>query len=146
MQSRGLGATVGKGVGKAVGKGTPQAQTLRNKQRAVKYAADKARPLAELEADARAMIKTGKPLKTPALKALLRGWNQSYTERLPSGKHRHLKNKELIAKVKAEAELRFALDPGRFVHIYGTVGVDVLTGVADALVETEGTGLVLVDG
>lgn len=43
-------------------------------------------------------------------------------------------------------ELRFALDPGRFVHVYGTVGVDVLTGVADALVETEGTGLVLVDG
>ena len=32
-------------------------------------------------------------------------------ERLPSGKHRYLKKKELIAKVKAEAELRFALDP-----------------------------------
>ena len=33
------------------------------------------------------------------------------TERLPSGKHRHLKKKELLEKVKAEAELRFALDP-----------------------------------
>ena len=57
------------------------------------------------------MIKTGKPLKMPALKALLRGWNQPATERLPSGKHRHLKKKELLEKVKAEAELRFALDP-----------------------------------
>lgn len=42
-------------------------------------------------------------------------------------------------------ELRFGLDRGQFVHVYGTEGVDVLTAMAAALVETEGTGLVLVD-
>ena len=57
------------------------------------------------------LIKTGKAMKRPALKALLRGWNQRVTETLPGGKSRHLKKMELLEKVKAEAELRFALDP-----------------------------------
>ena len=65
---------------------------------------------AELEADARDMIKTGKPLKMPALKALLRGWNQPLSEILPGGKQHVFKKKELLEKVKAQAELRFALD------------------------------------
>ncbi len=43
-------------------------------------------------------------------------------------------------------ELRFALDGGQFVHVYGTAGPDLLLGVAESLVETEGTGLVLLDG
>ena len=80
---------------------------LRNKQRAVKYAAEKARPLAELEADARDMIKTGKPLKTPALTALLHGWNLPQYKKLGDGKRRRFKKKELLEIVKA----RFALDP-----------------------------------
>lgn len=43
-------------------------------------------------------------------------------------------------------ELRVALAGGRFVHVYGTVAPDVLVGLAESLVETEGDGLVLLDG
>lgn len=42
-------------------------------------------------------------------------------------------------------ELRFALDGGRFVHVFGTLDPAVLAEVADALVETTGTGLVLLE-
>lgn len=43
-------------------------------------------------------------------------------------------------------EFRFPRDTGKFVHVYGTAGPDLLLGVAESLVETEGTGLVLLDG
>ena len=42
-------------------------------------------------------------------------------------------------------ELRFALDDGRFVHVFGTIEPAALAEIADALVETTGTGLVLLD-
>lgn len=43
-------------------------------------------------------------------------------------------------------ELRFPRPGGRFVHVFGTLPPDRLLDVADALVESQGTGLVLVDG
>ena len=46
------------------------------------------------------MIKANKPLKLPALRALLHGWNQPLSEQR-DGKQHWFKKKELLEKVKA---------------------------------------------
>ena len=43
------------------------------------------------------------------------------------------------------SEVRVPLDGGRFVHVLGPVDPDLLVGVVGSLVETEGTGLVLLE-
>jgi hypothetical protein len=43
------------------------------------------------------------------------------------------------------SEARFRLDRGRFVHVAGTLAPDKLIDIADRLVESEGTGLVLLE-